>query len=111
MNINRVFIETPSFTKNWNELGLTEDDLLELQLFLLKDPKQGDEVPGVPGLRKVRFACKGHGKRGGARVIYVDVEIREKIHLIDVYSKNRKENLSEKEKKILAIIVSKLKGE
>ncbi|GAC11672.1 hypothetical protein GCHA_3742 [Paraglaciecola chathamensis S18K6] len=36
----------------------------------MSDPKQGDVIQGTGGLRKLRVASKGKGKRGGSRVIY-----------------------------------------
>ena len=33
----RTFIEVPLFTKRWKEIGLNDDDLLALQIMLLKD--------------------------------------------------------------------------
>ena len=38
--IVRGFIESPRFHKRWFDLGFTEDDLLELQLYLLDNPKE-----------------------------------------------------------------------
>ena len=34
--MNRTFIEVPMFTKKWHELGLTDDDLRNLENVLLK---------------------------------------------------------------------------
>ena len=34
------------------------------------DPKIGDVIPALGGLRKLRFAFGGRGKRGGGRAIY-----------------------------------------
>lgn len=34
-----------------------------------ENPHQGDLIPGTGGLRKLRWARAGMGKRGGARVI------------------------------------------
>lgn len=52
-------------------------------------PKDGDAIQGTGGLRKIRIPMenKGKGKRGGARVIYVDIEIKEIIYFINVYTK------------------------
>lgn len=109
--MSRIFIETPLFTKRWFELDLTDEDLRMLQNSLICDPKAGDAIQGTGGLRKIRISCNGHGKRGGARVIYVDVEIKEKIHLINVYAKNEQDDLSEAEKKAIAAVVKILKEE
>ena len=101
--MNRSFIEVPTFTAKWRELGLTDEDLRELQKVLLQNPKKGDSIVGTGGLRKIRIPMenRGRGKRGGARILYVDVEIKELIYLINVYSKDEKDDLSEEEKKAL----------
>ena len=108
--MNRTFIEVPTFTKKWHDLGLTDDDLRKLEKVLLENPKTGDAIPGTGGLRKIRVALN-KGKRSGARVIYVDVEIKETIYFINVYSKKEKSDLTENEKKALKAVVNILKGE
>ncbi len=42
--MNRSFIEVPTFTAKWRELGLTDEDLRELQKVLLQNPKKGDSI-------------------------------------------------------------------
>ena len=61
--------ETPIFTRQTEKL-FTEDEKRELIDFLAENPLAGDEIPGTGGVRKVRFAASGRGKRGGARIIY-----------------------------------------
>ena len=62
--IVRGFIEAPRFHRRWFELGFTEDDLLELQLLLLDNPKIGPVMKDTGGLRKMRFAFSHRGKSG-----------------------------------------------
>lgn len=107
--MNRTFIETASFAKKWKNIGLTNDDLAVLQKLLLKDPKLGDVIPGASGIRKIRIPVDEIGKRSGGRVIYIDIEIKESIYLLDVYTKNEQTNLSEKEKQLLSKLVERLK--
>ena len=47
--MNRSFIEVPTFTAKWRELGLTDEDLRELQKVLLQNPKKGDSIVGTGG--------------------------------------------------------------
>lgn len=110
-DMSRIFTETPSFTRKWNELGLGDDDLFALQVRLLEDAKLGDPIPGLGGLRKVRIPIENRGKRGGGRVIYLDIEVKERIYLLDVYAKNRREDMSQEEKKALRKLVNILKEE
>ena len=109
--MSRTFIEVPTFTKKWKELGLTDENLRELENILLENPKAGDTIQGTGGLRKIRIPLEKKGKRGGGRVIYVDIEIKETIYFINVYAKNEKENLTEEEKKAFKVIVKILKEE
>jgi len=64
-----VIIETPIFTKQVLA-ALSEDEYRHFQSMLLERPDAGKVMPGSGGLRKVRWAAEGRGKRGGIRVIY-----------------------------------------
>lgn len=109
--MNRTFIEVPTFSRKWKELGLTDDNLRELQKILLDNPKAGDVIQGTGGLRKIRIPLDNTGKRGGGRVIYVDIEYKEIIYFINVYTKNEKDDLTEEEKRAFKAVVKILKEE
>lgn len=109
--MERTFKEVPSFTKKWHELGLTDDDLATLEGVLLKDPKAGSAIQGTGGIRKIRIPMDNIGKRGGGRVIYIDIEVKECIYLLNVYAKTEKIDLTEKEKSLLKKLVNILKEE
>lgn len=111
--MNRTFIEVPQFTKKWQLLGLTDDDLKALEEELLNNPKAGDVIKGTGGIRKIRIPIenKGKGKCSGARVIYVDIELKETIYFINVYTKDEKDDLTEEEKKAFKAVVKILKEE
>ena len=64
-----IFSESPTFTKAVQQI-LREEDYFELQDQLIDAPDAGDIIPGSKGLRKIRVASGGKGKRGGSRVIY-----------------------------------------
>ena len=65
-------------------------------------------IPGAGGARKLRWAAKGKGKRGGARIIYLYVVIGACVYLLRYYSKNVKTNLTAAEKKELRQIAGHL---
>ncbi|MBO4858748.1 MAG: type II toxin-antitoxin system RelE/ParE family toxin [Treponema sp.] len=109
--MKREFIETPSFTKRWYALGFDDDDLAELQQFLIMNPEAGDIMVGTGGLRKLRYAFEGRGKSGSSRVCYVDFASFEKNYLIQVFSKDEKANLSAAEKKEVKKVIGVLKAE
>ena len=110
-SLNRTFIEVPMFTRKWKELGLTDEDLRNLENVLLENPKSGDAIQGTGGIRKIRIPLENTGKRGGGRVIYVDIELKETIYFINVYTKNEKDDLTEDEKKAFKAVVKILKEE
>ena len=107
----RTFIEVPLFTKRWKEIGLDDDDLLVLQIMLLKDPASGPVMEGTGGIRKVRFPIENRGKSGSIRVCYTDFEEYEVTYLITAFTKNEQENLSASEKAVLKKLVKALKEE
>jgi len=72
VNLEREFVNMPEFEKNWRAAGLDDDDLKELQEYLFENPSSGVVIAGTGGLRKLRWKVPGKGKRGGARVIYID---------------------------------------
>ena len=86
------FIETPFFTKAL-EHYLDDDEYARLQEHLNKHPEAGALVPGSGGVRKLRWAVAGRGKRGGLRVIYYLRSVRGEIWMLTLYGKNVRENI------------------
>ena len=109
--MNRTFKEVPSFTEKWVKLGLGDEDLRLLENILLKNPKIGEVISGTGGLRKIRIPLENIGKRSGGRVIYVDIEVKECIYLLNVYTKNEQTDLTSEERKMLRRLVEVLKEE
>lgn len=66
-------------------------------------------MPRSGGARKVRVAAKSHGKRGGAKVIYVDVVYRDEIYLLLTYPKNEMDKLTAEQEKALRQLIKSLK--
>ena len=104
----QVVAETPAYLKAVNALW-DEQTQIEFKNFISLNPYAGDVIPGAGGIRKIRWQGSGHGKRGGARVIYYVYNENNPIYLLFAYPKNVKENISEKEKKILAMFANELK--
>lgn len=96
--------ETSIFTRRITDL-LSDDEYRELQLALTADPAMGDVVAGTGGVRKVRWARSGAGKRGGVRVIYFWARAEGVILMLYVYAKNEAENLTDAQKAALRKII------
>ncbi len=99
-----LIIETPIFAKAIQTL-LSDNDYRQLQSTLVIRPDLGDLIPNSGGLRKLRWRMPGHGKRGGARIIYYWAVSREEIWMLLAYAKARKEDLTPQQLKLLRRIV------
>lgn len=106
----RMFINTSFFEECWESMGLDDEDLMNFQNFLLKNPLFGDLIENTGGVRKVRWNL-GTGKSHGARVIYIDFEKYERIYCLMAYPKNIKEDLTPDDKKEIKGLVNYLKTE
>ena len=101
-----VIIETSIFTRRVTAL-LSDDEYRELQATLVEHPKAGAVIPGSGGIRKLRWGASGHGKRGGARVIYYLATKQERILMLLIYAKNESEDLTRDQIKKLRYIVER----
>ena len=99
-----VIIETKAFTARIGDL-LEEDEYRALQLELVQRPTVGNVIPGTGGLRKLRWAIAGRGKRGGARVIYFWHPESARILMLFAYPKNELEDLTLAQRQALRRIV------
>ena len=89
-----TFIQTPSYAKAAKRL-IVDDLQREIELTICADPECGKLEAGV---RKVRIALPGKGKRGGARVVYYHIARKGKVYLLDLFAKNEKTALTNAEK-------------
>jgi mRNA-degrading endonuclease RelE of RelBE toxin-antitoxin system len=81
------FVETPLFTKLVDQY-LGSEDYRRLQLALIAEPESGPVIKGSGGVRKLRWAAPGGGKRGGYRVIYYLKRPKGVIWMLTMYPKN-----------------------
>jgi hypothetical protein len=95
-----VFVETRIFTKRVLQL-MDDESYASLQTHLAKRPEAGDLIRGSGGMRKIRWAGSGRGKRGGLRVIYYWWTAKDRISMLLVYPKNEQDDLSTDQIKLL----------
>ena len=101
--------ETPLFIRQSQDIwdDAEREDFVD---FIARNPEEGDLIPETGGVRKIRWARPGSGKRGGARVIYFYHSGDRPLYLLMVYAKARQGNLSADEKKIVRKLAAILKS-
>ena len=102
------FIETSAFSAFRQGL-INDDELRELQTYLMMNPDKGDTISHTGGCKKIRWSHKGAGKRGGVRIIYYLRLASGRIYLLLAYPKSDKSDLTEHEKALLKSAVLKMK--
>jgi hypothetical protein len=98
-------VELPEFLRRARAI-MSDDERTGLVDFLAANPEAGVALGG--GLRKVRVARPGGGKRGGYRTIYVFGGARMPIFLVTVFAKNEQDNLSKAEQADLVALAKTL---
>jgi hypothetical protein len=65
-------------------------------------------IPGTGGVRKLRVAATGRGKRGGARIIYLFGGADVPVFLLAVFAKNEKSDLTQAQRNGLGRMTAEL---
>lgn len=86
------FVESMLFSRLLGDY-LTDEEYARLQGALIEAPERGALVAGSGGVRKLRWAQPGRGKRGGIRVIYYSKAREGIIWMLTIYAKNEEENI------------------
>ena len=102
-------LETSAFTRRADAL-LSRQERDDLISILSADAKAGVLVPGLGGIRKLRFAPEGRGKRGAFRVIYVVLNADIPILALLLYAKNEQANPTSEQRKRLLRAVDAIKA-
>lgn len=96
-------VETPTFQR-YAATVWTGAEREEFIGWIAAHPEAGAVIPGTGGLRKVRWARQGMGKRGGARIVYFNQLDNGLIMLLIVYTKAKFDNLP-------TAVLNQLRGE
>lgn len=90
-------VETPEFLAVTRKL-MSDDERALLVDYLAYNPMAGDLIPGTGGVRKLRWALEGRGKRGGARVVYFHYDAGMPLFALTAYAKNERADLSQQDR-------------
>jgi hypothetical protein len=101
-------IETEAYQRSVIAAGLSDEEKLEIANYISANPTAGDIMQGTGGARKVRFAGRGKGKRGGYRVITYYAAEDVPVFLLDLFAKGDAVNLTKAERNELKEILASL---
>lgn len=94
-----AFHQTPAFTKTIKKIGMSKSLLNSIIEGIRKGEGEpitiGDESEHIVKVRVKIYPDKG--KRGGGRVVYLDVVLKDRVYLLDLYKKNVQEDLTPQE--------------
>ncbi len=88
----------------------SEEGRNELIDYLAENPLAGDELPGTGGVRKLRFATSGRGKRGGARVICFHGGEHMPVYALLACAKSAETDLNPPERLAIRAVAATLKS-
>jgi hypothetical protein len=111
--LQRTFVYAELFERALKGRKRSGEILEAIESELLKNPNCGDVVSGTGGVRKFRSEdfARGKGRRGGFRVLYLDLPHVARTHLIFLYDKGEADELSPEGKKRIHELVMEIKGE
>jgi len=103
-------IRTKRYAKDLKRMGVSDLEQLTLESAIAENPEAGVLIPGLEGLRKIRFGIRGKGKRGGGRAIYYLMISDDAALMLAAYAKNEQEDLSHEQKKAILTLLKEMKN-
>ncbi len=82
-----------------------------MEAAIVAAPDAAPVIRGTGGIRKLRWAGSGRGKRGGLRAIYFWLAARGAIYMLAAYAKADRDDLTAADRKALARLVAAIESE
>ena len=102
----RIF-RTTRYVRDLKRLRASAADVARLEQAIVLDPTVGDVIPGLSGIRKLRFGLGNQGKRGG-RAIYFLMLTEDSALMIFAYAKNEQEDLTTEQRKAALALIKEM---
>ena len=80
---------------------LSKDARAEMEAAIAAAPRSGSVIGGTGGIRKLRWAVSGQGKRGGIRTIYFHHAEPEVVYLLTAFAKADRDDLTSGDIRVL----------
>jgi hypothetical protein len=101
-------VRTTIYERSLRRLAASEADMERLERDVALNPSKGDVIPGLRGVRKLRFAFGTKGKSGGGRAIYYVVWADDTVFMLLAYAKSRQANLTQAQREAILALVEEL---
>ncbi|MBI4966767.1 MAG: type II toxin-antitoxin system RelE/ParE family toxin [Rhodospirillales bacterium] len=88
---------------------LAEAERQTMEAAIARAPQAAPVIPGSGGIRKLRWAGSGRGKRGGIRTIYFYHAGPDTLYLLTAYAKAERDDLTAADRKAWARLVAAIK--
>ncbi len=82
-----------------------------MEAAIVANPSGAPLIRGTGGIRKLRWAGSGRGKRGGIRTIYFHHAGPEALYMLTAYAKADRDDLTPTDRKVLSRLVAAIKKE
>ena len=103
------FVYLDPFSKKWEKLNLTDDDLSCLEIAVMLSGESCPVIKATNGLRKVRFSPRSsnRGKRESFRVCFCLFPDHGVALMVTVFGKNEKSNLHAEDRAVIAQMIAR----
>jgi hypothetical protein len=101
-------VRTGLYLRQMKRLGASSTDMGRLEAEIAVNPQAGDVIPGLMGLRKIRFALGNKGKRGGGRAVYFLMVSEDVAVMIFAYAKSAQEDLTTEQRKAALALLKEM---
>lgn len=101
-------VRTKRYARDMRRIGATPADMNRLEAQIASNPRAGDVIPDMMGLRKLRFGFGGRGKRGGGRAVYFLMVSDDTAVMVFAYAKSSQEDLTPDQRKAALDLITEL---
>jgi hypothetical protein len=101
-------VRTGLYLRQMKRLGASSTDMGRLEAEIAVNPQAGDVIPGLMGLRKIRFSLGNKGKRGGGRAVYFLMVSDDVAVMIFAYAKSAQEDLTTEQRKAALALLKEM---
>lgn len=101
-------VRTQSYRKALKRLRAKAEDIETLEHHLAENPEAGSIIPGLQGVRKIRFRLGNKGKSGGGRAIYYVLMADDVILMLHAYAKSDQGDISPEQRRQIIRLMKEL---